>query len=149
MRKTDFFLKFKNFYMRLKDDYIHHKRLIIAYDFDDTISNFSECKFAEAKGYKNDKIIKLLQDYRDYAYFILFTARSTEESIREAVSYIDKNNIPLNVVNKDMPGLPCTPGTKVYYNVLLDDKSGLGWPYRALKKLLKYIKKEKKYERKA
>ena len=139
-RKTDFFLSYKNFYMRLRDDFIKHRKLVIAYDFDDTISNFSKCKYSEAEGWDNSKVIKLLQDYRDYAYFILFTARGTEDKIKEAVDYIRENNIPLNAVNENMPGLPFGNSGKVYYNVLLDDKAGLGWPCRALRQLLKEIK---------
>ena len=141
--KTDFFLSYKNFYMRLKDDYQKHGRLVIAYDFDDTISNFSQVKYQEAVGYKNKKIINLLKDLRDYGYFILFTARSTSEKIQEAVDYIKENNIPLDAVNQNMPGLHFGNNAKIYYNILLDDKSGLGWPYKALKQLLREIKEEK------
>lgn len=135
--------------MRLKDDYKKHNRLIIAYDFDDTISNFAKTKFPEAEGYANDRIIKLLKDYRNYAYFILYTARSGKEQINEALNYIAKYDIPINAVNENMPGIPFGSSAKIYYNVFLDDKCGLGWAYKALKQLLKEIKKEKKNERKA
>lgn len=148
MRKTDFFLSYKNFYMRLKDDYIKHGYLIIAYDFDDTVSNYSGAKYPEAAGWTHDKIIKLLQDWRDYAKFILFTARNTEDTIQEAVAFIRANQIPMDAVNMNLPGIPYGNTTKVYYNILIDDKAGLGWPYKALRALLKEIKSGKLYERK-
>lgn len=145
-KKTDFFLSYKNFYMRLKDDYLRHGRLIIAYDFDDTISNYSGMKYPEAAGWTHDKVIKLLQDWRDYGWFILFTARSDEDKLREAVNFVEKHNLPLTTVNQNIPGVPYGNNAKVYYNILLDDKAGLGWPYKALRQLLKEIKEDKLYE---
>ena len=133
----DYYLSYENFYKRLEDEFKKYGKLIIAYDFDDTVFNFHK-----DSNRHYDKVISLLKEWSEHAYTILFTSRETSR-LQEAIDFVKENNIPMDSVNKNMPNTPFGNNNKVYYNVLLDDRAGLKWSYKALRKLIKKIKKGK------
>jgi len=111
--------------------------LIIAYDFDDTIYDYTEQK------YTYPKVISLLQECAEIgAFFIVYTARniSDEPFIK---NYLISNNIPFDTFGENAEFI-LLKGKKVYYNILLDDKAGLSASYRILKTAAEIIKKERK-----
>lgn len=131
--KNDYYLNRRNFYKRLKDEYYKYGKLIIAFDFDDTIYDFHN------KGRHYNKVIKLLQDWRGDAYFILYTA-SDETRFQSMKLYMEEHGICVHAINENISkNVP--QGGKIYYNVLLDDRAGLNTSYWALKKLLKHIRR--------
>jgi hypothetical protein len=123
----DEFLNAENSYQRLKKEFLEHGKLIIAYDIDSTVFDYHN------KGESYEMVKELIRDWKDYAYFIVFTS-STEDRFPFIREVLDKENLPYNGINEDAPFIPFT-GRKVYYNVLLDDRAGLKQVYDELRRL--------------
>lgn len=128
----DYYLKRKNFYKRLEKEYKKYGMLIIAYDFDDTVYDFHK------QGRTYNKIIKLLREWKGFAYFIVYTA-SDETRYPDIKRYLKENDIPFHTINENIDTLNVPHGKKLYYNVLLDDRAGLNTAYWALKKLIRQV----------
>lgn len=129
----DYYLDNKHAYERLKEEYLKYGKIIIAYDFDDTVYDFHK------KGRTYDKVISLLREYREYAYFVVYSA-SDESRYADMRDYLDSNNIPYDSINSNVEGLNIPNGHKLYYNILLDDRAGLSAAYDTLYYLLQFIK---------
>jgi len=101
-----------------------YKKLFIAYDFDDTVRAWREEDRCLA-------VPHLLRVWKDHGIFILYTS-SPETRHREIKTYLRDHKIPLTYINEN-PDVQI--GGKVFYNVFLDDKCGLGETYRVLREL--------------
>lgn len=119
---------------RLFNEWRAHKKIVIAYDFDNTVYDYHQ------EGHDYSDVITLLQQCRDFgAYFIVFTA-ATEERYPQIQQYLEAHGIPWDVINDNVPAVPftvTTPGQKIYYNILLDDRAGLREAFEILKTTLK------------
>jgi len=116
----------------LLEQYHNFGKIIVAYDFDDTVYPY--------RGKSCHQVQQLLRDLRPYATLILLTARAHER--REGIEEFLKNNdIPFDFINKDPRGNEITTG-KLLYNQLLDDKAGLRESYEILKDFLCRVKEE-------
>lgn len=123
---------------RLISQYKKQDRLIIAYDFDDTVCPMYSANCEDVKS-----IIRKLKSSIN-AFFIVFTSNKDIDSIKE---YLDEEEIPYNAINENAEFVPFKEG-KIFYNVLLDDKAGLGETVNTLRQLIylvenKHIQKEK------
>ena len=118
---------------RLIKEWEMHGTLVIAYDFDNTVYDYHKT------GDTYEEIIRLLRDCKEVgAHLILFTARRDDE-MDFVMEYLNSNNIPYDAINED-PSFIMTPGRKVYYNVLLDDRAGLPSTYNALLQAYNHMK---------
>ncbi len=114
-------------YKRLKDEYLKYGKLIIAFDFDNTVYDYHK------KGDTFNNVINLLRKLKDYAYLIVFT-NSPPERYSEIENYLKEQDIPYNGINENAPSIKAE-GRKIYYNVLLDDRAGLLQVYNELSRL--------------
>ena len=121
---------------RLIEQYEKQDKLIVAYDFDDTVKPYwcADCC-------KVQSILRRLRDNID-AYFIVYTCNKDHEKIKK---FLDKWDIPYDSINENAPFAPDIDG-KLFYNVFLDDKAGLGEVVNTLDQFLYlvlngYIKK--------
>lgn len=122
---------------RLSDEWFIHGKIIIAYDFDNTVYDYYNM------GLKFNKVIDLLKECRNEAHFIVFT--SCGENHKFIEKYLNFNDIPFDKINENMDFIKFN-GRKVYYNILLDDRAGLNSAYKILKKSLKRKRRlEQKY----
>ena len=103
-------------FLRLVEQYKKMDRLIIAYDFDDTVSPYysRSCNRAASA-------IRMAREYLN-AYLIVYTCNQDEEKLKK---YLDKNKIPYDAINENAPFIHFNKKGKLYYNLLLDDKAGL------------------------
>ena len=132
----DYYLDEKNIVNRLVKEWKKHGKLIIAFDFDNTVFDYHK------EGHVYDNVISLLKECRDFgAYLIVFTAKP-EEEFPEMIQYLIDNNIPYDAVNENLPFVPFS-GKKIYYNILLDDRAGLPSAYSTLKTALAEMKNQK------
>jgi len=131
---------------RLVRDFYKHNNIIIAVDFDNTIYNFM------SRGY-SISVIELLRKIAGKWHgtseiyprkvdsrftIVLFTAREDEKLI-EAIKVCEHDlNIRIDYVNESPTVIPFKT-RKPFYNILLDDKAGLGQAYKVLIKFLKII----------
>lgn len=117
---------------RWKNELEKYGKLIIAFDFDYTVHNYRE-----EDNFAYDVVMQLLRDWRPYAHFVVFTA-SPEERYPYIKNYLEENNIPYDKINEDI--LERNYTRKIYYNVFLDDRAGLGETVEILTEILEEIK---------
>ena len=123
----DEFLDTEKSYNRLKEEFLTHGKLIIAYDLDSTVYDYHH------KNESYELVKDLIRKYKDYAYFIVFTS-SEPDRYDEIKEILHKENLPFDSINDDAPFIPFK-GRKVYYNILLDDRAGLHQTYNELLRL--------------
>lgn len=112
---------------RLIHQYRKQDRLIIAYDFDDTVRPYwcSSCE--------DVKSVLRLAKHALNAYFIVYTCNPDHDKIRR---YLEEEEIPYDSINKNAPFIdPEMVDGKLFYNLFLDDKAGLGETVRVLDEL--------------
>ena len=123
---------------RLRNEFKKYGKLIIAYDFDYTVHNFHD------EGYSYEFVSNLLRRWRPYANFIVFTA-SPESRFQYIKDYLNNREIPFDAINEEVIQRGYT--RKIYYNVFLDDRAGLGETAEILFELIEEIEKgELKFE---
>jgi len=120
----DFYLSEENSYKRLLEEYEKYK-LIIAYDFDNTVFDYNE------KGYGFENVIELLRVCKEIGCYLTVFTSDGPERIPQIESHLKANNIPYDGINEN-PDIIKFNGRKIYYNILLDDRSGLPSAYRIL-----------------
>jgi hypothetical protein len=109
---------------RLKQEWVKHGKLIIAYDFDNTVYDYHN------HGTQYTLVSNLLRTCKDNARFIVFTAAS-KTRFGAIKNYLTSQNLPFDSINEDITGLGSP--SKPYYNILLDDRAGLESAYAILK----------------
>ena len=115
---------------RLIGQYKKQDKIIIAYDIDDTVRPMycADCGDVQS-------LLRMIDNTLN-AYFIVFTSNEDIEGVK---AYLDKWNLPYDSINENAPFVPFKSG-KIFYNVLLDDKAGLGETVNTLKQLLYLVR---------
>jgi hypothetical protein len=125
---------------RLVRVYNKYSNLIVAFDFDDTIYDYHK------KGYKYYEVIKLLQRCSNLNFtMILFSCKETTQELNNCADHCEIMGIHVDYLN-------CSSvmkfSIKPFYNILLDDKAGLGQAYEILKETVDYIELANKEDEK-
>lgn len=119
---------------RLFEQYKRTPRLIVACDFDETLYDFHN------KGYKFPHVIQLLKrcNYHNF-YIVIFT--SSLKSRHEFIRYhCEQIGIKIDGINENVVETPFgQDGAKIFYNIFLDDRAGLGQACEILEKTLDLI----------
>ena len=131
--RSDPFIYRENVKKRWIEEYKKYGKLIIAYDFDYTVHNYRE-----EDEYAYDVVMNLLREWRPYAKLVVFSA-SPESRFDYIKEYLNNHNIPFDTINEDSIVRPYET-RKIYYNVFLDDRAGLGEVVQILTEILKDIK---------
>lgn len=124
---------------RLLEEYYKYGKLIVAFDFDNTIYDY------HSNGGDYSEVIELLKDCSKSGFeMILFTCEDDEIKVVQKQIQCFKMGIGNYIDNVFLP--PCTSSKlfpkskKVYYNILLDDRAGLEESYEILKYVVDEIK---------
>lgn len=131
--RSDPFIYRENAKRRLVEEYKKYGKLIIAYDFDYTVHNYRE-----EDTYTYDVVMNLLREWRPYAKLVVFSA-SPESRFDYIKEYLNNHHVPFDAINEDIIARPYET-RKIYYNVFLDDRAGLGEVVQILTEILKDIK---------
>jgi MoaA/NifB/PqqE/SkfB family radical SAM enzyme len=139
MQNNDFFLDDKNCVDRLFDEWKKYGQLIVAYDFDHTVFDYS------GKGYNYDAVIALIRECKKLGFHLTVFTSCNEDRIPEIISYLNSNEIPFDGINETPDYIPFR-GRKIYYNILLDDRSGLSAAFNQLWEVIYKIRAHKNME---
>jgi hypothetical protein len=122
---------------RLMKEYRTHGKPILALDFDDTVFDYHK------QGYDPRDVLQRVREaqYRGF-YIMLFTA-APPESYSGQVSYLADHGITVDSINSNPVWLPFGKNGKPYYNILLDDRAGLGQSVGILTEVLRLIAQAK------
>jgi hypothetical protein len=104
---------------RLVDEWRQYGKIIIACDFDDTISPW---KMTNSDFKRVFNILKTAKETG--AYVVIFTA-CKEDRYPEITEYCLKNGLMIDGINKTPIDLPYGNERKIYANVFIDDRAGL------------------------
>ncbi len=126
----DQFMSVPNSVDRLFMDYIKHENLFIAFDFDHTVYDFNQDGSIFPK---MEEMLLFLKKEPEYK-LILFTAREGEK-LDFAINYCKERGYEPDYVNEN----PIMNTRKPYYNLLLDDRAGLGEAYNILHAITNFI----------
>lgn len=108
---------------RLYQEWLQHGKIIIAVDFDDTISPWGFKSKEDLE--RLDRTIQILRvAYETGAYIVIFSACSPDRHI-EIQEYCEKIKLPINSINANPIDLPYGKHGKVFANIFIDDRAGL------------------------
>ena len=133
----DTYLNISNCVNDLIDNFNKYGRLIVAYDFDDTVK--------PGDGYCCDQVVELLQECSKYSelYMICFTCRSSKEDLKEAADYLDELDIRHDKINENAPDIDFKTSNKILFSIFLDNRAGLQSAYITLSRFLIWLKIQK------
>lgn len=115
---------------RLKNELDKHGKLVIGFDFDNTIFDVHN------RGGSYNEVINILKECKQRGWILcLFTAELREDWLKWKVDYCKHFGIEPDYINES----PLIPGTrKPFFNLLLDDRAGLEGAYLILRTVLDY-----------
>lgn len=105
---------------RLSKEWEEHGKIIIAVDFDDTISPW---KLNDQK--ECDKIISALRDCKNVGAFISIFTACKEDRYEEIRKYCLSKELKIDSINQNPIELPYGNQNKIYANIFIDDRAGL------------------------
>lgn len=125
---------------RLYKEYKAHPKLIIAVDHDDSIYDF------HSAGHEYPEVIELVKKCHKLGFWIvLFTATGKEKWFYLQKWWERNMGFPPDSININPIPLPFGNDGKIYYNILLDDRSGLAQSVDILQGLIAKIESKKFY----
>lgn len=104
---------------RLRKEWEQYGKIIIAVDFDDTISPW---KWSKEELQDTINVIKEAQSVG--AYVAIFTACSPDR-YKEISEYASSLGIRVDSINQNPIEVPYGNNNKIYANIFLDDRAGL------------------------
>jgi len=127
---------------RLLKEYYDHGKIIVAFDFDGTVCDYNHENpqpTLERPAY--EEICQLIRDLAPYSYLIGWSCRCNGETDWEdsgaqdlAEQWLKNHNVPYDAFNED--GVVNYGGRKIYANIFLDDRAGMGATVEILKDFL-------------
>lgn len=130
----DTFFSTNNSVLRLFQEWEKHKKLLIAVDFDETIFDFHK------KGTDHTMVINLLKKCNELGFYVTIFSASKPERYDFMRSHMEELGVKIDAINKNVIELPYGNNGKIYYNILLDDRAGLGQAYTILASVIEMIK---------
>lgn len=110
---------------RLYENWVEHNEIIIAFDFDNTVYDFYN------KGYVYKKVIRLLKKCKNLGCTLILITCCDETKYNFIINECRKAGIEIDYINESPPYIPYH-SSKIYYNILLDDRAGLRSAYKIL-----------------
>lgn len=119
-----------DYYQRLREDYLEHGSLFVAFDYDNTVFDYHNL------GINYDQIVELLRDCKALGFTMILFTGNEDEKLDIIIEDLKSRKIPFDLINEN----PLMKTRKPYYNILLDDRAGLFEAYTNLKKLTNEIR---------
>ena len=123
---TDPFTSTNKIVQRLHREYKKHPKLIIAVDFDCTVFDY------KMQGAQHTRVLDSLSICNALGFYVVLWTASAPERFNFMKKYMQDNGIHVDAINENPIKLPFGNNGKIYYNILLDDRAGLGQALDAL-----------------
>ena len=120
-------------------EYHKHNNLIVAFDFDNTVYDYHD------DGGDYSDVIDLLKYCHQLGFtLILYTCETSATKLAWKINWCNNNlGFRPDYVNKSPVLNNITTNSKIYYNILLDDRAGLYESMSILMNVISNIEKEK------
>ena len=106
---------------RLLREYAQHQSLIVAVDFDDTVFDYHKV------GHTYERVWELLKRCQQLGFHLVLFTGTHMDKWQSQIDYMADHGITVAPkVNANPIDLPFGNYGKMYYNILLDDRAGLG-----------------------
>lgn len=119
---------------RLHKEYKKHPKLVVAVDFDDTVYDF------HGHGAQHERVLEALRKCNELGFYVVLWTASAPERFNFMKGYMKEKQVHIDAINENPIPLPFGNHKKMYYNILLDDRAGLGQALDALEILINDIK---------
>lgn len=117
---------------RLYAEWQKHPRLVLAVDFDSTVFPWKDDS-------THTRVLSLVKKAQEAGFYIVIFTASAPERHQFMMTYLENRYIYVDSINKNPIDLPFGNHGKIYYNLLLDDRAGLGQACDTLEQLLEKI----------
>lgn len=114
---------------RLKEEYKKYKTLYIAFDFDNTVFDYHQ------RGDTFPLVEELLKVCKNKGFKLILFSANEDKQLDFAIKYCTDRGYAPDFVNES----PIMKTKKPYFNLLLDDRAGLGETIQLLSDLLDSI----------
>lgn len=131
---NNYFVKAVN---RLYNDWQKHGKIIIALDYDDTISPYL---WDDQKDF--EEVMEVVREAQSIGAYVTVWSACDNSRFGEIETFCKNNNIKLSSINKNPIPLDYGHYGKIYANIYLDDKSGLEQALDILKTTIYRIKSQ-------
>lgn len=105
---------------RLFKEWQKHPKLLVAVDFDDTLFDFHKV------GNSHQRVITALKKCNQLGFYVVLWSASKPERFAFMREYAASVGVEIASINENPIPLPFGNDKKIYYNILLDDRAGLG-----------------------
>ncbi len=119
---------------RLLKEYNKHNRLIVAVDFDDTVFDY------HSGGSGHERVLNALRECKKLGFYLVVWTASDPSRFDEMKVFMHDRGIKIDSINENPIPLPFGNHKKIYYNILLDDRAGLGQSLDTLETVITIIK---------
>lgn len=123
---------------RLLQEWLQHGKIVIATDFDDTISPWSFR--TEEDLIEQDKIIQILKIAKQTGAYITIWTACNKDRFEEITNYCNSKGLEIDSINENPISLPYGKDKKIYANIYLDDRAGLNESLHILEKVMYIIR---------
>ena len=126
-------------YTRLLKQYREHGKLVVAVDFDGTLFDLHK------KGFRFPDVIRLVRRCHELGFTIVIFSAACRERYDGIRKHLADKNIPFDAINENVidRGEGDYSTSKIYYNILLDDRAGLSAAYHTLNSLVNFVEYER------
>lgn len=121
---------------RLIAEWRKHPRLIVALDYDDTVFDW------RSVGSEHKVVLDLIRECQKLNFHIVMWTASAPERFPFIQEFMRNAGIDVSSINENPIELPFGNHKKIYYNILLDDRAGLGASVAILQETIRRIKEE-------
>ena len=121
---------------RLFNEWKKHPKLIIACDFDETVFD------THKRNTDHSMVLAILKKCKEVGFYVTLWTASNVERYPMMKEFMKENGIEIDGINENVIELPYGNNKKIYANIFLDDRAGLGQAYTTLATVLHLIEIE-------
>ncbi len=115
-------LKNNKYAKRLLDEWRQHGKIIIAVDFDSTISSYHTIDNQD----DIKRVIYILKVAKEVGCYLVIHTACNKSRYEEISKYCDSIGLKIDSINETPVELPYgKEGSKIYANIFIDDRAGL------------------------